>query len=476
MQQLLENAIEHISNAVAPTISDSDPLKQIFCMKYPGVGIDPQEYDPNTPVGQRNLALLCDPIPHKTKLHSESATTVSQEYSKVLLVRLPPDIPPTTQEEREYQDAKAKLQEPGYQQYEEALMLYEYANRMFYKARNEPGTTDDDLRRLWNDVERRYRGLILADKGVYEEALTVVKYYGEHNGRAIVFDAAQVFERAKIPGPDPFYNVRATPQTWASDAALAVGGHLAWTTVNLTGLSATVVVHSAYRRLNTGFKAEVHGAFWSAGVSAGWEDVLREANGHASADKVRLRMEIAVVDIQRPWFRGGLLYLPQACLDGYPQYGLCSGDITTVPGGSFDIRPTRLVLVRNVTITNSLHTTEFAILEEHRSAFVEAGGSYCGFSFSSDFEYEKGSRDTTRGNDYYACKITMPKPQLIGYVCALNPAFPPDHAVVSYAAAAPRVSKTTIDSKQEFEAIAIAEQQFEFIQLAMPMPATPGHH
>jgi hypothetical protein len=75
-------------------------------------------------------------------------------------------------------------------------------------------------------------------------------------------------------------------------------------------------------------------------------------------------------------------------------------------------------------------------MEKHKESFAKAKVTYGGFSLSGGFNKSQTTSDERAGEGGGRCSITMPGPQIMGFVCSLNPEYPTEDYVE---AGAPRI-------------------------------------
>jgi hypothetical protein len=187
-------------------------------------------------------------------------------------------------------------------------------------------------------------------------------------------------------------------------------------------------VHKNYESMKVEVSAEAGGFLWGGSASGGMATELQQISSEAQAYDMELALEIAAVDINRSWFEPGLMRTPQARMPDYRKGQFSVGSMEQ-GDGDFDLVPTRIVLARDIAVTNTFSKAELEFMEKHKESFAKAKVTYGGFSLSGGFNKSETTSDTRAGEGGGRCSITMPGPQILGFVCSLNPEYPTEHYV-----------------------------------------------
>ena len=132
------------------------------------------------------------------------------------------------------------------------------------------------------------------------------------------------------------------------------------------------------------------------------QTALQSANANMTPEDLSLDMEIAIVEISRPWFNTSLLSYKGAQLEHEDAGAICSGTLSGE--GIMQLIPSAFVFVRNVVVYNQFSEEEKSMVREvmneqsndlHFGPFqVEGKNTSIGDELSSE-EHEKHG-DTVR--------------------------------------------------------------------------------
>jgi hypothetical protein len=267
-------------------------------------------------------------------------------------------------------------------------------------------------------------------RGEVEKALNTLKTYDHITPGKLYNDSLDDYEMSARAGTTGSYYhvVRVRPGNWATVAGDPNSTDLAWTQVSLSEATSTSRVHKSYESMKCEVSVEARGFLWGGSASGGMATELQNISSQAKSYGMELALEVAAVDIDRSWFQPGLMRTPEARMPDYRKGQFSVGSMDH-GDGYFDLVPTRIVLARGITLTNTFSKAEHEFMEKHKETFARAKVTYCGFSLSGGFSKSETTSDDSAGEGGGRCSITMPGPQIIGFVCSLNPEYPTEDYV-----------------------------------------------
>jgi hypothetical protein len=238
-QDLYKKAINEIYNTICPTFfypdGNAPPLTDIFCMKYPALGFDPNEYDTATTRGREALALLCNSVPQKQKSFVEKSKVDFEVHKFLSLTELPLDRALTEEAQRKLAAAK-KVIDDHYDGYRETKTKYERALERYYALANQRGDPDETElnERLAAARDAHDVWIARGRRGEVERALTTLKTYDLFTPRKLYADNLVDYEMSSRAGTTGSYYhvVQARPENWAIAAGDSNSTDLAWTKVS----------------------------------------------------------------------------------------------------------------------------------------------------------------------------------------------------------------------------------------------------
>jgi len=117
--------------------------------------------------------------------------------------------------------------------------------------------------------------------------------------------------------------------------------------ITVTSSSDNQVEREKYDKLNVGGRVDYE--FFSVGADYTSKD--RKTFTSKDSSNIQITFEMATVQINRPWFDLSILRLPDLTIPGLPAGGWSTGEVNLSNKGQMPLLNTKLVLVRNVTIS-----------------------------------------------------------------------------------------------------------------------------
>lgn len=117
--------------------------------------------------------------------------------------------------------------------------------------------------------------------------------------------------------------------------------------ITVTASTDNQVEREKYNKLNVGGRVDY--TFFSVGANYSTED-RKNFTPKDSLD-IQISFEMATVQINRPWLDTNILRLPDLRILGLPAGSWSTGEVNPSNKGSMPLLNTKIVLVRNITIT-----------------------------------------------------------------------------------------------------------------------------
>jgi len=117
--------------------------------------------------------------------------------------------------------------------------------------------------------------------------------------------------------------------------------------ITVTSSTDNQVEREKYNTLNAEGKVDYD--FFSVGADYSTKD--RKKFTSKDSLNIQITFEMATIQINRPWFDLSILRKPDLTIPGLPAGGWSTGEVKPSNGGSMPLLNTKMVLVRNVTIS-----------------------------------------------------------------------------------------------------------------------------
>lgn len=415
-QQAMERLFEGLYNCVAPMPDDGQPQKSFFTQFRAGMNIgDLQEME---------AALMADRIPEVWRDYTPNRK-VSDVYEEILGAELPEDMP-SEEKKQAYEAAKELTAQdsPDYQAYKSAKRTYEKACLAYWRKLNDSKADPIDVEEAKMDKDDAYEDWEAAGMNEIGQALETISTYERYTPRAIFHSAASMFAQVQAEKKTKgYYPVTFIPGNWRE------AGALAWESIDLQLSGQSFTLSSEAK--NTCFsKTEGYSGGWwlwkyEDKVSEEEKCMIKDANSVMKTEDLGISLELAVVEIDRPWFQENLLSFSQARISSEAPGCICSGSL--VGNGSMQLIPTAFVLARNIKLYNQFSSEEQKLMKQITDGSASAV-SYGPFSVSRSSNmvwHEEISRNEQEKFGNVSCLSFGEEPQIIGIRCAIaSPMFP----------------------------------------------------
>lgn len=414
-QEAANKLYEGIYNFVAPMPEDNQ--KQLSFYTQLRCGIDVSEF------AEKEGSLLADEIPLVQRDLVASGKNVSDVYPKILGASLPGDNPPEDKK-KAYEAARELVSGSGYDEYKKAKRACDRAYLKYCRLKNDSKADEEDKIEAKMDWDDAQEDLIRAGKNEMEAALSTINAYERYTPQAVFNRAAQVFDQAstqkQVKG---YYETDFIPRDWMK------ADKLAWESISVQSSEQVFRLDSDTQKTDFSRSSDYSGGWWfwkyADRVTEEQHKSLKTANSLMDTSDLSLSMEVAVVQISRPWFNGSLLSYSEAYLKNEDAGSICSG--TLLGNGAMQLLPTAFVLVRNVSIYNQFSKEEKSLIQAviDNKADSLSFGPFCTTRESHTRFHEEISKSEQDKYGNVQCLTLGDKPQLIGVVSSImSPQFP----------------------------------------------------
>jgi hypothetical protein len=414
-QEAANKLFEGIYNFVAPMPEGTQ--KQLSFYTQLRCGIDVSEFN------EKEGSLLADEIPLVQRDLVASGRNVSEVYPKILSASLPEDNPPEDKK-KAFEAAKELVAGSGYDEYKKAKRTCDRAYLKYCRLKNDSSAAQEDVMEAKMDWDDAQEDFIRAGKNEMEAALATIDAYERYTPQAVFHKAAQVFDQAgtqkQVKG---YYETDFIPRDWTK------ADKLAWESITIQSSEQTFRVDNDCQKTDFSRSSDYSKGWWfwrhHDKVTEEQHKKLETANSRMDTSDLSLSMEVAVVQISRPWFNGSLLSYSQAFLQNEDAGAICSG--TLLGNGALQLLPTAFVLVRNVSIYNQFSKEEKSLIQTviDNKADSLSFGPFCTTRKSHTAFHEEISKSEQNKYGNVQCLTLGENPQLIGVVSSImSPQFP----------------------------------------------------
>ena len=352
-QEAMQKLFEGIYNFVAPAPDPGDRLEQKSFYTQLRAGIDISDFT------KKEYAVMADDIPAVQRDYAATAK-VSDVYQKILGATVPEDKPSEERKE-EYENAKNLVSKSSekYADYKDARKNYQKAYIAYCRLLNDENADVYDVEEAKMNMQDAFEDFEAANKTEIEEALSLIATYERYTPSSIFNNAGLIFDQAKTQSNTTgYYDIDLIPNIEKGP------DRLAWEKAVIRTSSQKVVLGTEARTTDFSGMDEISGGWWfwkhKDRASKDEREALQSANSNMKTNDLSLSMEVAVVEINRPWFNESLLTYSEAYLRNEEAGVICGGKLTG--GGAMPIVPTAFVLVRNVRIYNQFSEEEKQML------------------------------------------------------------------------------------------------------------------
>lgn len=417
----------------------------IFQMVPGGIPINPEDFrdqlTPINPNGNYNAAeyfsRMIDPIPKAQASYVRGSANIDNTYGGIIKnsnCTTPVDEEGLKIYKEAYsflntvtkiKDYKGEVTEqivntPIYENYIENRSAYVTAVSAYRNAYNDYDLTDPKEQKQWQanepmlnlTVQTTYNKWRSQGAKQVEEALNALETTINRAVAAIIASDKETYEKARLASSLGMGDWRLSypmPSNWCDEKAKI------FNRFTLNSKKMKVDENSKFQQY--GGKTSFGWGLWS--VDASVEHSSEENNRHTNCENIEIKMEIAVVNLVRPWFDGNIFRMEGWHNDAYPSGKISSGKFDDV-NAAMPLVPTGFVIVKNVEIKG-----DFKGEDEFFAKQSTTGGASIGYGpFRLGGHYSEGDSQHTFNSKYENGTITIPGMQIIGFISEVIPYSP----------------------------------------------------
>lgn len=438
--EMLTTLFAEINNIVLPsdTSEGASSPSGFACLMLPGQTVQAEEYDITKKDGKKNTYVSMNRIPALNKHYIDSTKTVSGLFEAILSASPPEDnMEEAEKKKASYEKATALLgsevaPSKKYTSYLERQYAYEDAIDEYLREINKAAKDENEIRVARRNIARTKQDWIARGfKAEIDDALNICTRYLAYTPTSVYAAATKLYddtkELVKADIGEAILPVECTPVNWATHPE-----KLSWTNVVITYNSETSKMHHEISQIDSESSVNVRYGLWSVSGSGGYHNKVEKIAKGSVVDKLGFSFDIARVDIQRPWFKDGLLTYQGTSVLGCAKGRLCAGSLTKAAEYAkageyvYPFIPTAFIVARNINLYNDFNSEEETLFNEAKSWSADVKVGYGPFSIGNKTSSSKNLTDEEKKLFGSAMKITVGDGmQIIGFInSVLTPAFP----------------------------------------------------
>jgi hypothetical protein len=426
------------------------PDRVYLCLEWPGKQVAESDlanaWSPTNPSGvmsaNEKFSSLVDDIPSVFPMFSPIGPKVSEQYRAIANAQVTPP-PENAAQKAAYEKADAllwkdspdyddngksitvKKPHPMYVAYKKAALAYTSALTTFltnYLALDMSNPADQrkfaTLGPGWRaPVDAAWDDWTAAHKTRIEDALATIAQ-SSNNQVGVVFSEAKKrlsdLKKAGLSEPAKiWYGTYASPANWFAPSAVD-----SWTNATISSEKYVKNEHSDYSEIKVDGKASW--GLWSGGGGFSKSDAHEHMD--ETTDGLEVSFSYAKVDIDRPWLNAVLMGLQGWHTTAAKKNGYSNGTKDQTNVQQFPLLPVSFVAVRNLSITAKWGQKDLDSITKKMGANASFGWG----PFSVNSSYASGSSDKNFKSEFDGRTITNKGLQIIAWICAVNPACPPE--------------------------------------------------
>jgi len=248
-----------------------------------------------------------------------------------------------------------------------------------------------------------------------EAALAALETSGKDQVKRAFADAQSVFDSYMMTFDEGEPRPRSSllPTNWYQ-----AGIQNGWPTAHFSSATAVSNQHSDYTSAGGGGGFNL--GLWSAGASV--SSTSSHFHSDAMNHDIAISYQYAIVTIRRPWLKGLLFGLPGWQTDVAPKKGgFSSGTRQNQKNAKFPLLPQAFLVIKNLSIAANFSKGEVDYANSQMSASASVGWG----PFSVSGHYSHSSSDQHLMGHVSTGGISVPFPQIIGWVNQIVPLCPP---------------------------------------------------
>ena len=400
-------------------------------------------YDKGNMGSSENLSLLVNDIP-KASIEFSASGNLETLYRQLITGATPSKVVELTDEQKEqYNNAQSVLYEEvtktikgkevtikentqSYLDYEDALEEYDDAIEELETAKLDYDLTDSSDQRRWQIAAKKLnRAVSKAQKNLekykdVDDALKIIRATCTNAIAAVLADEKDQFKNSEIVslGSGPSWHIcYAYPSNWYENDDMY--SHL--------------VIKEEHKKDSKSSKffnlsADVSLNFGIFSTKDSVDYKKEEKHEESQTDATSISMDVAVVQIKRPWLNESLFTLPNWQINGILRAYYSDGTFLTkdknnqlkANSGCIPLIPKSFVIVKNVVISGNFTQDNLEFIKQQTELGYDVGIGPFKISGKSSF----GDQKEDHAYEADSKSITIDNPQIIGFISSVVPLCP----------------------------------------------------
>jgi hypothetical protein len=251
-----------------------------------------------------------------------------------------------------------------------------------------------------------------------EQALGVINTTVNSAVRTILTNAQQAFTQSvlqpQLTGDTQWHLSYAMPTTWADATVNNLYAQFQLSSSNLQ-------TNSSSNYTSYGGGGAFSNGLWSVGGS--FQHSTGSQSQQTQASNVQISMDVAVVEIMRPWLNGSIFGMSGWNMGAaFPPGAISTGSLSTATAQTvMPLIPTAFVAARNVQITGDWGEQDMQAIQSATSGSASVGWG----PFQISGSYSSSSSQSSFSSTFQNGTITIPGLQIIAFVSQVLPEVPP---------------------------------------------------
>lgn len=446
MQGLYDRIYDMLTYAPKGKDSGFSDQTTLFQMVPVGIPVNPDDYanqfSPVNPKGNMNAAeffsALVDAKPMAQSIYARSSESIESIYGNIIRYANTAQAPNKEQLEL-YNKAKAFLEQeievedfmgnktkqtqnsPIYNAYVTNKTAYVTAVSSYRNAYNNYDLDKTEDQRSWQANEPMLR---LAVENSYntwqnngaarvEEAMSAMATSLNNATAGILSQEKQRFDSSQLASStgagSPWHLSYASPSNWTNLEAPI------FTSMKLDSNSVKLSDNSNFEQY--GGKTTFQMGLWSHSVSG--EYSKQEDKCHLQSSSLQISLDLAVVNIMRPWFNSSIFKIHGWTNDAYPDGSISSGKFND-KAAALPLVPTGMVVIKNLVINGDFKDEDKDLITKSTSGQGEIGIG----PFKVGGSYQSGNKTYNIDTTFENGSLSVPGLQIIGFISEVIPFSP----------------------------------------------------
>lgn len=447
MQGLYDRLYDMVTYVPKDKIAGFSDQTTLFQMVSVGIPINPDDYanqfSPVNPNGSMNTAeffsALVDAKPNPQSIYVRGTESIESIYSNIINFANTKQ----TYDEKQldlYNKAKAFLEQeveiadyfgnktkqtqhtPIYKSYIDNRTSYVIAVSSYRNAYNNYNLDKIEDQRSWQANEPMLRLAVENSFNTWrsngaaqvEDALSAIDTSINNATAGILFQEKQNFKNSELASSigagKPWHLSYASPSNWTDTEAPI------FTSLKLGSRSVNLSKNSNFEKY--GGKTTFKKGLWSHSVSG--EHKNEEENYHLNSGTLEISLDLAVVNIMRPWFNSSIFKIHGWTNDAYKDDGSISSGKFDDRNAALPLVPTGMVVVKNLVIKGDFKDKDKDLIAKSTTGQADIGIG----PFKIGGSYESGGKTYKMNSKYENGELSIPGMQIIGFISEVIPFSP----------------------------------------------------